>query len=199
MTSHDDHDQYATELTQLIFQEHDLALLEVLQSETTSEQIEHSRLDELAKATGVRDEQTLQMLLDRGITSEKAAALALIPLVAVAWADGRLQDAEIKTLLSAAHEQGVSEGTPAYELFHRWLLVEPSRSLRAAWANYVMSLCNHLTDEQRESLRQQTLDRAVTIARAAGGFLGLGNKVSEGEAAILEELSLAFERGSAAE
>jgi len=189
----DEHD-HAAELTELIFQEHDLALLEVLDEGDAKEVAHHARLEALARATGVRDERTLQMLLDRGITADRAAALTLIPLVAVAWADGRLQDDEIHALQNAAHEQGVEKGSPAYELFRRWLLVEPIRRLRAAWANYVISLCKDMSDSDREALREQTLDRAVAVARAAGGVLGLGDKVSEREEEILEELSLAFDR-----
>lgn len=193
MSSHES-DTHANELTAMAFNEHNQALLELLATESVEEQVEHSRRDALSRATGVRDEVTLNILLERGITAEKAAALALIPMVAVAWADGRLQDGEIKALLEAAHNEGVDQGTPAYSMFHHWLLVEPNRSLRAAWANYVMSLCKTMTPDQRESLRQQTLTRAETVAKAAGGFLGLGSKVSENEAEILAELNMAFDQ-----
>lgn len=182
------------ELLDAVFQEHDLALLEVLDDAQTEAATEQSRIDALAKATGVRDQRTLQMLLDRGITADKAAALALIPLVAVAWADGRLQDDEIHALMTAAHNEGIEKGTPAYELFHRWLLAEPNRRLRVAWANYVISLCKNLSDTAREALREQTLDRAIRVAQAAGGFLGIGDKISDTEQEILDELSMAFDR-----
>jgi hypothetical protein len=45
----------------------------------------------------------------------------------------------------------------------------------------------------RNRLKSELLGRARRVAEAAGGFLGLGSKVSRAEEAILTELAAAFE------
>ena len=48
--------------------------------------------------------------------------------------------------------------------------------------------------EGKTALKGEVLGRARRVAEVAGGFLGLGNKVSLEEQKILEVLSKAFER-----
>jgi hypothetical protein len=50
-----------------------------------------------------------------------------------------------------------------------------------------------LSGSERESLKQQILGRARSVAEATGGFLGLGSKISSEEEIILAELAKAFE------
>ena len=47
----------------------------------------------LALASGIKNEAILDKLLELGIRPETVAALALVPLAEVAWADGSLDDA----------------------------------------------------------------------------------------------------------
>jgi hypothetical protein len=50
-----------------------------------------------------------------------------------------------------------------------------------------------LGESERESLKNQILGRARSVAEATGGFLGLGSRISNEEEIILAELAKAFE------
>jgi hypothetical protein len=50
-----------------------------------------------------------------------------------------------------------------------------------------------LPAQVREALRPDVLGRAREVAEAAGGFLGLGSKVSDDERRVLGELERALE------
>jgi hypothetical protein len=62
----------------------------------------------------------------------------------------------------------------------------------ATWREYVSALSATLTDDARQALKSELLGRARTVAEAAGGFMGMGQKVSAAEAAVLGELEQAF-------
>ncbi len=49
-----------------------------------------------------------------------------------------------------------------------------------------------LDDAGVQALRADLLGRARRVAEAAGGFLGLGRRVSAAEQAVLERLAAAF-------
>ncbi len=73
-----------------------------------------------------------------------------------------------------------------------WLAVQPEGKVLAAWKDYVAALSNTLSADASTALKQDLLGRARSVAEAAGGFLGLGSKVSSAEQAMLDELEQAF-------
>src|SRR4029450_10355631 len=54
------------------------------------------------RETGIGDDALIDRLLDLGVAAEAVVALELAPLVAVAWADGTLDDRERAAVLRAA-------------------------------------------------------------------------------------------------
>ena len=103
-----------------------------------------------------------------------------------------MEEAERKAVLSAARSQGVDDASPAGLLLEGWLSTPPSAGLREAWRDYVGALSASLEPEQRASLRDEVIGRARAVAEAAGGFLGMGSKVSAREQEVLERLESAF-------
>jgi hypothetical protein len=57
----------------------------------------------------------------------------------------------------------------------------------------VQQLCAQIPPAEQHALRDELIGRARHVAEAAGGFLGLGNKVSSAEEAVLEKLAGAFD------
>jgi hypothetical protein len=55
-----------------------------------------------------------------------------------------------------------------------------------------MGVCETLSAEERDLLETEVLGQARCVAEAAGGFLGLGSKVSSQEEAVLREIAAAF-------
>ena len=72
--------------------------------------------DELRKASGMSDDAVLDRLVALGLRANTIAALSLVPLIQVAWADGEIQDNERTAILQGAHGKGLEQGTAGYEL-----------------------------------------------------------------------------------
>ncbi len=151
-----------------------------------------ARRDTLSKALGVTDEAVLDQLADLGISTETLAALSMAPLVVVAWADGEVDERERAAILSGAEQVGLAKGEAGHQLLESWLAKRPSPALLASWRNYVAALSPTLDEAARATLKQEVLRRARGVAEAAGGFLGLGRKVSDAEQAVLTELDRSF-------
>jgi hypothetical protein len=149
--------------------------------------------DELRKVSGMTDEHVLDRLVALGLTGKTVAALSLVPLIAVAWADGTVQDNEREGILHGAKGKGMEEGSPGYQLLSTWLSKKPDVALFEAWVEYIRALTAQLNDEQVRLLKKQILNFANLIAGSAGGFLGFG-KVSGSEHKVLAAIEAAFAR-----
>ena len=132
-----------------------------------------------------------ERFLDHGMDVEAVAALGLVPLVMVAWADGEVSEQERAAILG---------GRPART---RWNRISrdagrmASPTSLAAGHRALAALCGggrrDLSPPEREQLQTGVLRLAEDVAKAAGGFLGLGSKISKQEQAVLDEIRRAFE------
>jgi hypothetical protein len=171
------------------FEKESERLLEELKK---NEQQEQARAA-LARMCGVDDAQILDELLGQGVGAENLTALVLVPLIAVAWVDREVSEAEAKVILGAAHEYGIEEGTSAFELLRNWLAERPGDALIDAWADYVRVLSAVFRPEDRERFADLVMGQAEGVAEATGGLLGFGSKTSAEEKRILERLASAFQ------
>ncbi|HEX7842104.1 MAG TPA: hypothetical protein VF469_31750 [Kofleriaceae bacterium] len=149
--------------------------------------------DELRKASGMTDDTVLDQLVVLGMRGNTIAALSLVPLIQVAWADGEIQDNERTAILQGAHGKGLEEGSDGYELLQTWLKRQPGDELFTAWEAYIKALASQLNDEQNRLLKNQIVGFAKLVATAAGGILGFG-KVSASEEKVLHRIEAAFHR-----
>ena len=154
---------------------------------------ESSKKDELRKVSGMTDDAVLDQLVALGLSGKTVAALSLVPLIWVAWADGTIQDNERVAILNAAHGKGLEEGTAGYALLEGWLAKKPDEKLFGAWEQYIKSLASQLNDEQNRLLRTQIVSFARVVAESAGGFLGIG-RVAGSEEKVLARIGHAFDR-----
>lgn len=171
-------------LEESFFQKFNEELREKLKAEREHEE----NRDQLARASGIRDPATLDALLKLGIQAGTVAALSLVPLVAVAWADGKLDDKERAAVLGAAEEAGLGPDSVAHQLLDGWLAVRPSRQLLEAWLHYVEALGEALEADERAAFKEDVLSRTRDVAESSGGFLGLGRRISGPEQAILDKI-----------
>ncbi len=146
----------------------------------------------ITAALGGADDAVAKRLLELGFESATVMALAIVPLAMVAWADGEVQAKERTAILAVAAERGLVPGEPAHTLLTSWLENRPSQELHDAWKRYVASMWPRLTEAERTDMRERVLGRARQVAEAAGGFLGLGSKISKAEEQVLDELTLAL-------
>jgi len=134
----------------------------------------------------------LGRLLDLGVGGDTLAALSLVPLVEVAWADGNVDAREREAILAAAAASGLAREGAGGRLLDGWLARAPGSDMLDAWRDYVAGVCATLSGDEKRTFKQELLGRARAVAEAAGGFLGLGDKVSDSERAVLEDLERAF-------
>lgn len=174
-------------LEEQFFARHERELVERVRHEAE----EKERKAALAEASGIRDAEVIDRLAALGLDAGTVAALGLVPLVEVAWADRELHEKEREAVLHAAGDAGATEGTAAHDLLISWLDKRPGPELLGAWTGYVGALVESLDVAERQTLRDGILGRARGVAEAAGGFLGVG-KVSDAEEKKLQELEAAF-------
>ncbi|HLL23682.1 MAG TPA: hypothetical protein VK427_16200 [Kofleriaceae bacterium] len=149
--------------------------------------------EELRKASGMTDDAVLDRLAALGLRANTIAALSLVPLIFVAWADGSIQDSERNAILQGAHGKGLEQGSDGYELLTTWLAKKPSDELFDAWESYIKALAAQLNDEQNRLLKNQIVGFAKMVATSAGGILGFG-KVSGTEEKAIARIEGAFAR-----
>jgi hypothetical protein len=147
--------------------------------------------EELREVSGIEDESVLDALAELGITRETLAAVALAPLVEVAWADRRIDDTERGTVLARAHAKGVETGTPAYELLERWLSQPPPDTLFAGWTRYVRALSVSLLPEKAAELKRELMSFAREVGLASGGPMNVG-KITPQQQRVLDAVDAAF-------
>lgn len=164
-------------------QENIEALRKQLAQQTTKE--------ELRKASGMTDDAVLDKLLDLGIGAETVLALSLVPLIQVAWADGKIQDEEREAILQGAQKKGIARESAAFALLQAWLSQQPKQSLFETWESYIKALRGKLSDKESAQLEAQVMRFARFVAEASGGFLGIG-KISSAEEAALSRIEAAF-------
>jgi len=147
----------------------------------------------LSAISGIEDTTLLNTLVQLGINSETFSALSLVPVVAVAWADDRLETAERDAILKAASEAGIEAGSASLELVRNWLQNKPGEDLIAAWKSYIASLAESLPPAALEQIKAHVMGRARLIAQSAGSILGFTSGISKIEQKKLQELEAAFQ------
>jgi hypothetical protein len=176
------------ELEEQFFTARDQQLLQALREEAAAK----ARKEALSEASGIADHALLDQLHELDVCHETVAALSLVPLIAVAWADRSVDAKERDAVLAAAEQTGLEQGHPGYRMLQRWLEKEPDVRLLDIWKAYVAELSQSLDAASSRVLKERLLGRARAVAEASGGILGFGNKVSKPEEAVLSELEQAF-------
>jgi tellurite resistance protein len=148
---------------------------------------EAQQVDLLREVVKIRDGAFLRRLLTLGVRPEVAVAVALTPLVLVAWADGELHDRERDAILEAARQRGVGAEGIAGRLLVSALAQKPDPRLFQAWTAYARLLWGRFTPDECWQMRANVLDSAREVAEAAGGLLGLA-KISAAERRVLDEI-----------
>jgi len=152
---------------------------------------ERAAVDALREASDIHDDDLLRSLAGLGIRAETLAALTMIPIVEVAWADGSMDGKEREAILSGAESTGIEPGSPSHGLLQLWTEEQPAPDLTEAWRGFIGALGSELTEPERQHMGDRIVGRARAVAEAAGGFLGVGS-VSREERAVLAALEQAF-------
>jgi len=166
------------------FHKQDLQLIEELRK--------RGHLDEIARALAeklqVDDPELLRRLRDLGVTADTGPAILLAPLVQVAWAEGKVSQAERRTILAIVAAGGIEAGSPAHALLSKWLEHQPPNELFEAALAVIKAGLSVLPPAEREERLGRIIETCTRVARASGGLgwlLGAESNVSSNEARLL--------------
>lgn len=174
-------------LEEEFFKRHNEELLAAMRARLQAEHLAET----LGGATGITDEHVIAHLMEAGVTGATLMALALVPLVAVAWADGKLEEAERLRIIRDPQTHELSGEARA--LLLNWLIEEPEPSLFDTWAEYVQAIRPNMDQAGWDRLKAATCDRSRAVAAAAAGEpYGIGREISHEEEAVLKRIESAF-------
>ena len=134
-------------------------------------------------------------LAEQKIPREAYRVVMLMPLVYVAWADGKIQSKERKLILQIADERGLLE-KGGRETLENWLSAAPTvTQLKADLA--ILNELSHsrasIASELDADGMQLLLDWCQDVADAAGGLLGLVPARREAERTALKVIASALD------
>jgi hypothetical protein len=151
--------------------------------------------EELAAISGIQNQHLIEKFLELEIEPKDLAAVSVVPLVVVAWADGSVDDKERAAVMLAAEKMGFSKGCENYAMLQDWLTHKPKPQLLDAWSHYVEGIVGEMSAQDTAVFKQEILEHAQIVAKASGGMLGMA-KVSANEKAVLTQLENAFAKKS---
>lgn len=162
-----------------------------LHNKRRQQQLEALRTQEREGIAEVLDttEELADEALALGFDESTAAILPMVPLIEVAWADGKVTDREASKVLEIAEKRGI-QGKEALGFLELLLEKKPS-SVFFERTNRV--LARILNESPEDLAKRDVIEQARAVADASGGFLGLGNRISDVEKKALDELADLFE------
>lgn len=118
---------------------------------------------------------------------EKIAAVALAPLVEVAWADGAVTPAERKAVLDAAKMLGVDQHSEfSRTTLRRWLHEAPPTQALEAWRAMLVSTLSESKSRTARKTERRLFEEARNVAKTDARAFGEGGSV-DASAGITEE------------
>jgi hypothetical protein len=147
----------------------------------------------MRESGGPVDEATLDYLTQQGIGPKTLAALKLVPLVVVCWANGVVEPEERELVMQSAAKNGLQPGMPGYDLLRTWLENRPDAELFESWKGYVHGIASNADPATKTALKQEVLATSRAVAEAAGKIFGYFLGTSAEEKAVLREIERAFD------
>lgn len=152
---------------------------------------------QVAWTLGLADQQIVRRPRELGCTRGRLALLQIVPLVQIAWADGRVSQGERSLILEAARLHGVKEESPAFTKLLAWLAEPPPESFFATTLRVVAAMYESMPSDLRESRRQDLVSACTRVAEVSGaiiGFVGGGSRICDEERDLLRRVAAAIKQ-----
>lgn len=144
----------------------------------------------------MNDRELTEALALLGLDRANHRAIGLLPLIEVAWADGRIQKAERDLIARTAARYGIDPGDA---WLARWLKKRPAATTFLTARTVLLALMAR--SGRSELAAPETLDALLDlcteVAAAAGGLFGLAFTVERSERACIEEIATSLALGPA--
>lgn len=131
----------------------------------------------------LEDSALLNELKKIGITEDNYRVLSLLPLVLVAWSDGKVQSAEHRKILDIANRNQFAP-LGGIAVLEGWLRNEPTPDYYDKGFRLLIELARRergIGADMNASTLQDLLDLSVDIAASAGGLFGKAWSISNAE------------------
>ena len=130
-----------------------------------------------------------------GFDGDSARIFDLMPLVHVAWADGKITKAEREHILELVTARGIEPGSEAFNTMESMLEQQPDE----AFARQTLAVLRDLIGDDHDK-RAGVVELCTAVAAASGGILGLGigSRVSDEEKQRIGEIAATLDPGSRA-
>ncbi len=143
----------------------------------------------------MRDEAIIEALHSLGIDRASYKVIALLPLIEMAWADGKVQEEERTLILRIATEHG-RLGGEGLRVLENWLAFEPSPETKRRGSAIVAALL-----QRKEGFGHtlmgghdlQVLEMCEEVAKAAGKLFGVVSVMTPDERRALHDIGRALE------
>ncbi len=107
--------------------------------------------------------------LKREALGDAFGLLALVPLVKVAWAEGRITRRERALIMQAARRQGVEENSTADAVLSKWLDARPPEEFFERAFVHLRSLLHALPEDGGNDVVLDLLSLCTSVAEVSGG------------------------------
>ena len=145
----------------------------------------------IAATTGTKDLEVAERIKKLGFDGDTARVFDLLPLIHVAWADGAIQKGERAAIMRVLEARGIEPDSDAFTTIVSLLEERPADAFMNESLAVLRELVAH-TDDRSKSI----LDLCLEVATSAGGFLGLGGKVSDAERDVIAEVAASLGEGA---
>jgi hypothetical protein len=142
----------------------------------------------LSENTGITNAEILQALEELGYNHETVRLLHLMPVIYIAWADGRMKPKERKMIVEVARLAGIAEGSEADARLSSLLETAPSEQTWEASFVAIQAVLRAGSKEHTETIRRNVLSYSDDIASLSKGLFGLDLIGSGTEKAALERV-----------
>ncbi len=129
----------------------------------------------IAATLAVDDATLAARVHELGFDGETARVFDVLPLVHVAWADGKVHREERTMILDLVAGRGVAPGTAAFRTIEALLEERPTDTFMHESIELLRAIA------QRSGRSHDIVQQCIEIADASGGILGLGRRVTSVE------------------
>jgi hypothetical protein len=158
--------------------------------------LEGERQD-MAQVIGVADEEVLRDIQEFGFTRETVKLLYLVPIVQIAWAEGKVTNRERKLIFEAARAQGIEENSLADQKLSDWLIERPAEEFFDKSLHLIRMVLRTLPREKQQDSKINLFSLCTQVAEASGGttgFLGGGYRICDEERTAIKRVAAELNR-----
>jgi hypothetical protein len=118
--------------------------------------------------------------------------MRLVPLVKVAWADGRVTRRERQLVMEIAARDGIAPKSEAFTWLENWLQLHPSEEFYDRAMEKLRLFWQGLEPEERDQRKFDLIADCADVAAVSGGnssFAGGGARVCDEEIAVVKNIA----------